>query len=275
MSDELSFIDSDMPAEDYHEHPALGKTGLVKVLRSVSHYNHSQLNPTRSTAFTIGSAVHELLLMGRDNYEPAFVVRPQGDEGNFRKTVGKEWRDAQHEAGLEIVTAEQSRNIERACNAAWDHPKAGLFFEESFIERSHFWQDSDTGLQCKSRPDMLTKDGVVMIDLKTAEDASHVAIQRAIARYRYDMQWAHYGAGVEDTTGVFPQKFLILAVEPKPPFGVAIYDLHHDWKYSGELYVRRALEKYAAVLDDLDNAGDGWAGYPREIQAMEMPRWAS
>ena len=79
-----------------------------------------------------------------------------------------------------------------------------------------------TGLQCKCRPDWISADGGILVDLKTTEDASPREFQRSIAKWRYHVQAGWYMAGIEAAYGTRPSGFIFIAVEKKPPFAVGV-----------------------------------------------------
>jgi hypothetical protein len=83
-------------------------------------------------------------------------------------------------------------------SAMLGHPAAALLLGISGeAETTHMWTDATTGLQCKCRPDWISEDGGILVDLKTTEDASPREFQRSIAKWRYHVQAGWYMAAIE------------------------------------------------------------------------------
>jgi hypothetical protein len=54
------------------------------------------------------------------------------------------------------------------------------------VEKSVYWQDNDTCLTFKSRPDIIS--GNIVADLKTCKDVAYKAFQRSCMDYGYFLQ---------------------------------------------------------------------------------------
>ena len=128
-----------------------------------------------------------------------------------------------------------------------------------------FWEDEETGLQCKCRPDIWA--GKVIVDLKTTEDASPEGFSRSIQTYGYGIQAAHYLAGAGSGSGA--DAFIFVAVEKKAPYAVAVYELD---PLSLEICEtkRRALLEYWANCREADM----YPAYSDECQLISLPAWA-
>ncbi len=70
-------------------------------------------------------------------------------------------------------------------------------------ERSLFWVDEDTGLQCKARPDAMTLgESALCGDLKSARSVEPDEFIKDLFKFRYDLQAAHYLACIKAVYGV-------------------------------------------------------------------------
>ena len=68
-----------MPADHYHLHPAVGHSGLVRIMRSPAHYREYVAHPPEPTpAMQLGTAFHTALLEP-DRFGQSFVVAPKFD----------------------------------------------------------------------------------------------------------------------------------------------------------------------------------------------------
>ena len=130
------------------------------------------------------------------------------------------------------------------------------------------WRDESTGLQCKCRPDWLTNDGTLVVDLKTTEDASPKGFQKSVAGFFYHVQAAWYLHGLEQATHRCPEQFVFIAVEKKPPFAVAVYAADADMIREGWRTAERDLE-VLAVCKDMDL----WPGYSQAVEPISLPPW--
>jgi hypothetical protein len=106
------------------------------------------------------------------------------------------------------------------------------------------------------------REGTV-IDLKSTVDASPAGFARAVARYSYHVQAAHYMAGTKC------DRFLFVAFEKTAPYACAVYELDADAIARGRDLREHALETLASCIEL-----GVWPGYATEVQVLELPRWA-
>jgi hypothetical protein len=265
-----------MQANQYHSHPAVGHSGLVRVMRSPAHYREYVTNPPEPTpAMQLGTALHTALLEP-DRFAEAFVVAPKFDRRTKEgKTAAEAW-EAEN-AGKTPLTADQMTAIEQMVASIRAHTGAARLLSNGLAEMSGFWVDQETGIECKCRPDFLAveKDRpeqvTAIVDVKSCSDASADGFARAIATLGYDVQTAFYQDGLKALTGrAIP--FYFIAVEKDAPYAVACY------KASDEV-IEIGRAKYRATLQLLkwcrDN--DQWPGYQPngEIEEINLPRWAA
>jgi len=256
----------------YHAHPAVSKSHLDLVARSPLHYWARYIDlkrevPEPTPAMRIGTALHTLVLE-QDQFEERYITAPQVDR---RTKVGKEaWAEFEAEAGdRELIAADDRAQISRMAEAVWAHPAAAaLLHWEGKAETTHMWTDEATGLACKCRPDWLTNDGRLIVDLKTTEDASPAGFRKSIGAYRYHVQASWYLDGVQAATGCRPEQFLFLCVEKKPPYAVAVYAAAPVIVTIGAETAARDLD----VLATCKQAG-AWPGYSDQIEAISLPGW--
>lgn len=178
----------------YHKDPALGSSDLRQLLVSGPDYWWtSALNPRRAVkeateAQVFGSALHKLVLEGRQAFEALYVSRP---DDLVRL-------DAKARATLcpnsEIVLkGEDFDRILIAGSLITSNPELATAFEGGMPEVSVFWPGPD-GVRLKARFDYLKAPGIG--DLKSIRNSRGLpfteACRRAIADHRYDIQAAHY-----------------------------------------------------------------------------------
>jgi hypothetical protein len=166
---------------EYHAHPAISKSHLDQVAKSPLHYWARYLDPNRvvpepTPAMAIGSAVHTHVLE-LDQWDARYVSAPDGIDR--RTKAGKaEWEAFTAAAtGRTVLPKADADLVMRMAQSVFSHPAAAMLLAlPGKAETTHMWTDAATGLQCKCRPDWLTDDGRLLVDLKTTEDASRGAL---------------------------------------------------------------------------------------------------
>ncbi|WP_126448360.1 PD-(D/E)XK nuclease-like domain-containing protein [Sulfuricystis multivorans] len=261
-----------MPADQYHAHPAVGHSGLVRIMRSPAHYQEYVSNPPEPTpAMQLGTAFHTALLE-HDRFSQTFVAAPKFDRRTKEgKAAAEVWET--ENAGKTAIPADQMAAIEQMVASVRAHQGAANLLASGQAEMSGFWIDQDTGIECKCRPDYFQVDGGVqhVVDIKTTTDASADGFARAIATMGYDVQAALYVDGIQAITGV-KTHFFFIAVEKEAPFAVAAY------KASDEVIeVGRAKYRGALQLLKWCRENGCWPAYQPngEVETINLPRWAA
>lgn len=263
-----------MPSADYHATDALGASGLKHLRRSPAHYYGAMLDPERpqsdpSAAMRNGTLVHCAI------FEPAalldrYVVRPAGIDGRTKE--GKAAIAELAASGREVIDADAMASAMRQARAVDALPEVAALLADGYAEASAFWVDSETGVLCKCRPDWVapTGDGVILIDGKTAQDASSDGFGRAIWNYGYHLQAAWYSDGFERATGLRVHGFVFAAVESAWPHAAAAYMLSDEVLDKSRAENRRLLNLYAEC-----RRTNTWPGYPAGVQEINLPKWAN
>jgi exodeoxyribonuclease VIII len=261
-----------MENADYHAHPAISKSHLDLIARSPLHYWARYIDPKRvipepTPAMRIGSAVHTHVLE-LHKWDAEYAIAPDGLDR--RTKAGKEaWAAFEAEAnGKTVLSREDADLVMHMGRAVLSHPAAAMLLNmDGEAETTHMWTEPTTGLQCKCRPDWLTKHGI-MVDLKTTEDASPREFRRSIAKWRYHCQAGWYTAGLEAATGMKPAAFIFIAVEKKPPFAVGVYAADEQMIERGYEIAMRDLQTLAEC-----KASGHWPAYSDRIEPISLPAW--
>jgi hypothetical protein len=257
---------------DYHAHAAISKSHLDQVAKSPLHYWARYLDPNRvvpepTPAMAIGSAVHTHVLE-LDQWDARYVSAPDGIDR--RTKAGKaEWEAFTTAAtGRTVLPKADADLVMRMAHSVFSHPAAAMLLAlPGKAETTHMWTDAATGLQCKCRPDWLTDDGRLLVDLKTTEDAGR-GFAKSIAQWRYHVQASWYLDGVEQATGTRPEQFLFLCVEKKAPYAVAVYAADAEMIAAGAQAAARDLDVLATC-----KAAGAWPGYSDQIEPISLPPW--
>lgn len=259
----------DLPNAVYHSLPHLGASGLKLLRRSPFHY-WASLQPTKpataeSDALALGSLTH-CAILEPDRLGTRYAVKPEGM--SFATKDGKAWRDANAE--LEIVNHDAMQAALRMASAVRTLPEVASLLAIGNPEVSAFWP-STTGVPCKCRPDWVAPagDGVILLDIKTTEDASPAGFAKACARYGYHMQAAWYCGGYAQATGRPVLGFVFVAVESTYPHAPAAYMLDDESLEKGRAECTRLLAEF-----DQCRERNEWPAYPNNIQPLGLPAWA-
>lgn len=196
-----------------------------------------------SSRYTVlGTAVHDAILLPHyfdSEYQGRNCTAFLKSGGTCGKKavvrVNKEWF-CQYHASLEggrpdinaPVTADQevinqSKSIREAVRG---HAKANYLLEQmKDFEVSYLWKDDSTDLLCKSRPDAISEDGRVVIDLKTTSKLESAARYADTAFFSgYFHQAAMTRRAMRSLRDGFDYYYLIV-VDTSKPHLVSVFQL--------------------------------------------------
>lgn len=275
---------ADEPAEVYHRRrlDEASASGLKQILRSPAHFVEWAKGESDkdSPALRFGKAFH-CAVLEPDVFERTYVVLPAdapqrptaamlkakqpSPESIARVTWWSDWRAMN--AGRVELSAEDFDRARRMADAVRAHPVAAGLIVGGDREVTMRWQDEETGIWCKSRPDLRAA-GEFVMDLKSCRDASHEGFARAVAGYHYDLQAMHYLDG-ERVLSNGVRWFVFLACESEAPYVCQPYLLDAAAEQRGAALRRRALAKQAECLRT-----GRWPGYSDQLDTLTLPAWA-
>lgn len=275
MSAELPMgIVRDMPAEQYHADPGVSNTMLSDMARSPAHCYALHLDPDRperepTDAMSAGTLAHAMILEPQ-HFDARYVARPDGL--SFATKDGKAWRDAQPDH-LTIISAQQYDTARRQRDAVMRVGMVRSLMADGLAEASVFWNDQQTGLRCRARPDWLHRRTgqvrrVVALDIKTVSDLTDHAVERAITTYGYHRQAAHYTNGLR-AAGLQVEAFGFVFVSSSYPFVAAAYMLDDETAEQGHDEVAELLAKFAEC-----KARNEWPAFGDEFRFSGLQKWA-
>jgi hypothetical protein len=256
-----------LPAAQYHaDRSAISKHWLDELHVAPARYKWKLANPERerTAALRWGTLLDSLMFDGAEHVvcpAPAAITSKQQ----------KAWKEFAAEAesqGREAVTASEWEALCGQRESMLAHPASrALLTGDAEFQQSVFWEDEETGILCRGRPDSVTCRGIVA-DLKTTEDASPAAFARSCATYRYHVQAAMYLDGLRRNDADI-DVFSFIAVEKEPPYLTAVYAADDIFLSRGREEYRADLRTFARCLET-----DTWPGYPPTIQPISLPAWA-
>jgi hypothetical protein len=258
----------DVSFKEYLSWDAVSSHDLMSIRRSPAHYIASKASNTQTDAMRFGTAAHAWILQPAEAPD-LILVAPKVDR---RTKAGKAaWAEFMADAGdRTIVNEDEADTLAKMAGAVNASPAARSVLEQAGVrEASALWRHSE----CwgRGRPDALSTEGLI-VDLKTAQDASPDSFARTCANFNYHLQAAYYLDGLH-AAGVTPEvtAFVFVVVEKTPPFGVAVYTLSDEAIELGREQYQSALSTYEDALST-----QIWGGYTAayQIETLDLPRWA-
>lgn len=260
-----------MSWEEYFSLDALNSSTLKLFRRSPAHARQEMLHPRESSpAQVLGTAIHSAILEPKDFLE-RYVVPPAGD----RRT--KKWKAAMAEfekehAGKDFLRQEEMDICTGILASALKHPTLqDILKARGMNEVSLVWDDSESGLVCKGRQDMIREwaGWTWVMDIKSCQSAERDSFRRDIYNFGYHNQAAFYLDGLSSLRGPHERRHLLIPVEKEPPFALALYELEPEAIQQGRAENRMRMATYKRCK----KTGD-WPGYHEEVQAIGLPGWA-
>ena len=298
----------------YHSGPGWS-TSNIKLLaeKSPKHMIYAKENPSPPTdAMAVGTAFHTLTLEP-EHFNRRFATIPDVDakamkDGNLEivtdgtgkrlnrsSNIGKAWFGKQERLEKTIISPEKVDDVMLMVNAVKEHKSAGALLQRlpgTTYERAVYYEDDQTGLLCKVRPDIITDHpGLhIITDLKKCQDASYRGFQKAIGNYRYDLQAFKYLFGCNMATGkvkTFDEfvemlnlpadelaeldifaKFIFMCCEDVAPYAVQCHEADQDMLINGSELYRWGVDRIADCTKK-----NKWPGYPETVNPISLPPW--
>lgn len=272
-----------LPIDVYHGQPTVGPSISSSGLRTIwaqspAHfYIDSALNPNRVAkedrpAFAVGRLAHKLLLEGSDGLADEFVTRPEC-WSDWRTKDAKEWRETQVAAGKTVITDADLQAVTGMAESLARHPLIQAGILDGFVERSLIWQDMETGVWLKSRPDVIPSASGLFSDLKTTASVADEDMSKSLASFGYHMQAALVGMAAEAVLDAPMEEFALVWVEKAPPHCVRVTVLTGEDLERGRMQLRRSIDQFAACVKSGVWPGPG--GDRRDAEYLQLPAWAA
>lgn len=259
-----------MTEKEYREHPAISRSELFKIRESPEKFKYYQENPEKTTPSLVFGQLFHAMALQPETVADLFAVAPNVDRRT--KTGKEEFARFETEAeGKTVVTADMYQQATEMCEALNKNEFVKKLLKGE-KEKTFFWDDDLTGEPCKCRTDVLTEigDNLIVVDLKSTENAETEAFMKSAIKYGYDFQSAMYSKGVEVNTGKKPL-FVFIAIEKTAPYAINILQ-------ADELFIRRGYDlfrEYIGVYHDCKQT-DNWYGYLgkfNQINNLALPAY--
>ncbi|EHW3818242.1 exodeoxyribonuclease VIII [Salmonella enterica] len=259
----------DIPNEAYHAGPGVSKSQLDDIADTPAIYlwrKNAPVDTEKTKSLDTGTAFH-CRVLEPEEFSKRFIIAP---EFNRRTSAGKEEEKTFLEecarTGRTVLTAEEGRKIELMYQSVMALPLGQWLVESAgYAESSVYWEDPETGILCRCRPDKIIPEFLWIMDVKTTADIQR--FRTAYYDYRYHVQDAFYSDGYRAQFGEIPT-FVFLVASTTAECGrypVEIFMMGEDAKLAGQREYRRNLQTLAECLNN-----DEWPA----IKTLSLPRWA-
>ena len=252
------FCLTNVPDSLYHGSEGVGSTAMKSAVKSMAHFqeymNGQSYSDTTLKAFTLGSAVHTLVLEP-ELFNDRYVMQPP----SIKVRRGKDWeafkaanRDKEILSSNDLALARRmSETTIQLC---------GRFFSGGSSEKS-YWYRHPCGMVLKARIDYEIGDAA--IDLKTTIADTPEKFAKVV-KYDYAVQDSLYRlvSGLPD--------MLYVGVCKAPPHSIFLCK-------QGEDVRERADHMVELTIDSLLDAdmNDSWPNMPVELIETELSAWES
>jgi hypothetical protein len=231
-----------MDEQEYRALDALNHSNLKNFLRSPWHYrNPVDKKPTEQ--MLMGSGLHCMYLEGEKEFNKRFIVMPDVDG---RTSEGKAIKKRFEEecGGKSILKSDSMERIMGMYSALMCRSQMDFINDKKeFSLMEHVLLGKIAGKSCKAKVDIICPEHRLIVDVKTAADASMHTMKRVIADNFYHTQGAFYCTLAEQVFGTDGWHFVIAAVENDQPHGLNVIRFDNDLMKKSKGAVHIAVER--------------------------------
>lgn len=228
---------------NYHKRPEWSYSSMKKIIDSGIDYavaaKKGMLPEPQSSFIDLGQLAHMLVLGGDDT----FAVCEFDD---FRTKAAREWRDAQLEAGKNIVTKEQFLAAEQIVNNIEKHPFSEQYLLGKDVKHElEMYAKTADGIDLRGKADatkLINKDAAIITDLKTTGQFDK--FKKAASWNHYDLQAAVYSLIAASHLKVDPSlvNYYFCVAETVAPYRVQYFHASLEFVEAGERKLRRCID---------------------------------
>lgn len=251
--------------EEYHGGEGVSRSTLWKLFTKTPY--HARFEKQKETdALDFGKAVH-IAILEPESFD-ARVSRGPAARGNSNEW--KHFLDFCAAAGTMPLKPDQYDNclVMRDLAAGLPELSAVLADAGNIRETSAYHVDEETGVLTKTRVDLYSPEYKLIVDLKTAADASEFGFIKSVGSYGYHMQDAMYSDVWAKGSGHDVDAFMFIVLEKSEPPAFGLYELDPFAKAEGYACYRHAIQQYA----ECEKSGD-WPSYPSGIRRIGLRKW--
>lgn len=264
-----------MDCREYRKKTGMSQSLLSEMRLSSMHFKWKMDHPTeeQTASQILGSAVH-MMLLEMEKFPEIFAVKPPSM--TFSSNAGKAWRE---EHKHKIIISHDDYCVAKEMVMAIQEKDMAQKLLHGHFEKSFFWKDTESGIYCKGRPDIVHFQAGMLVDIKTirgGHGSFEMFLPHAI-RYNYHVQAAYYLDGVAealkqgekpDFDFKMPDSFVFVVVESSAPYAVSFFELPVELIEEGRKLYKKWLITYKECLEK-----NSWPGYSQEILRPRPKTW--
>lgn len=228
--------------------------------RSPAHLFHAMQNREEefSRQANFGSAVHAVVFGGQQ------LEHVSAD--GYTTKAAREARDAALADGkIPLLTEEMDRAFE--CGGAVRDAVKGLAGSGWVYESTFVWSEGNAVL--RSRPDAITQDGRIILDLKvTGTNARNANAQFFSQGYDMQAMFMERAADAVDPGGIGKRQVFYLFVESEPPYGFAYVEVTEGTRMIARKKFNAAVNLWTQCQETRQ-----WPNYPTSKIPSSRPSW--
>lgn len=249
--------------EAYHaDRSCVSSTALKEMLRSPAHFKHYLQSRRKETpSMFFGTAIHARLLephvFAQSYIATLFPNRKAAGYKQFAESITEHM----------ILTQEQTRGLEIIAHNVDQHARARDWLSSGIKEQTLVWQDEETGIWLKIKPDCLVYNDGICLDVKSTQDASKYGFRAACRSLLYHFSAAMYLEGLKKCFGR-DFDFAFLAIENDAPYQVNLLGAPPAMIREGTAMFREALRRLRTCIDT-----NSWPGF-QEHGELDMLEWS-
>lgn len=190
----------DITNDEYHASEGVSRSQLTLIKKSPYLYWYYYINPEKhkakeKEAWIFGKLLNTLLIEPH-KFDDYFI------EAGNRK----------------IITPKQLEMAKKMINESQEHPLIPSVLSGASFEQSIYWEDKESGLLIKARPDIWNHEINIVCDIKTSCKTNAEDFMRTVEEYDYHMQAAMQLDGIYEVTGKMPRMFACLVFPKSEPY---------------------------------------------------------
>lgn len=278
------YIDTEINIEDYHKREGISASRLKKALKSSAHFFTKDKPSEQKEHFNIGHAFEDMFAEGGLPENTYWVFDPEKrplPENNMNKTLNKEWKAEQYKMneGKKVLTAENMEDLKGMLNSCEAKHIQSVLKGEVIKQLSAYWIDEESGLLCKTRPDIVIKrkeGGIILVDIKTANDSSPNGFAKQFSNLNYGIQAATQIDGIETAMNDEVLYYIYLVVEKTAPYNASLFTLPFEDIEKHQAIYKDLLMKVKRAKENPKYIEMGYAedcGNKSGIMELEVPSW--
>lgn len=249
---------------EYNAMDGLRISTVRAVMKNPARYKYERDHPSTEKHFTIGSAVHDLVLG-----DGSLVVHvPVKD---WKTKAAQQKRDEALAAGKYPLNDTEHAQAQAMAESLRSHPTVAKHLAAGHTEVAITGVHEDTWTPMKARLDILDIEARTIMDPKTSAAMDPSDFATHAWRHGYHMAAVHYIQMAAQATGTDPSEwtFLFAVVEKTAPYLTYVTELDADSLDLGRRDRARGIDLYL----ECESTGK-WPGYTTDTIVSRLPKWA-